>query len=96
MYDDIFEIIKYKVKPTQFALIVLGTPSKKSGHTLFYYSPLRTKERTPSLAVNDDEGITDFGTGRNYDIIDFVSEYEGCSCRTACYRIADLCRYNFT
>lgn len=85
-----FEIIKYKVKPTQFARIVLGNPDKKSGSTLFYYSPLRVKERTPSLAVNDKEGITDFGTGQNYDIISFVSEIEGRSPISACYRIAEL------
>lgn len=94
MKEDIFEIIKFRVKPTQFARIVLGEPNKKSGDTLFYYSPLRIKERTPSLAVNNKKGITDFGIGKNYDIISFVSEYENCSLKKACYRIAEIIGIN--
>lgn len=85
----IFEKVKNAVKPKELAETYLGEPYKKSGNTWFYYSPLRTKERTASLAVNDDEGFTDFGTGRNYDIIGFISEMFNLNARDACLNIAN-------
>lgn len=85
----IFEKVKNAVKPKELAETYLGEPYKKSGNTWFYYSPLRTKERTASLAVNDDEGFTDFGTGRNYDIIGFISEMCDLNARDACLNIAN-------
>lgn len=81
---DIFYEIKQYLKPTRVASYYLGEPRKKSGNTFFYYSPLRTKEKTASLAVNDNKGFTDFGTAKNYDVISFVSEYYRCNLRQAC------------
>lgn len=81
---DIFYEIKQYLKPTRVASHYLGEPRKKSGNTYFYYSPLRIKEKTASLAVNDSKGITDFGTGKNYDVISFVSELYSCNLKQAC------------
>ena len=79
----IFEIVKENITPLQVARKYLGEPSKKAGKTVWYYSPLRAKERTPSMAVNDNKGFTDFGTGKNYDIISFIQEYYNCKPKQA-------------
>lgn len=84
----IFEKVKSIVTPKNLALKILGTPVKRSGNTLFYYSPLRLKEKTPSFAVNDKKGFTDFGTGKNYDIFSFISELYNCNIRKSCDIIA--------
>lgn len=81
---DIFATIKDILKPVQVARYYLGEPKKKNNNTLFYYSPLRVKERTPSLAVNNNKGFTDFGTGKNYDIFSFISELYNCNIRQSC------------
>lgn len=86
--QDKFSYVKSIVKPTDLAKLVLGYPKKKSGSTLYYYSPLRAKERTPSLAVNDKNGITDFGTGTNYDIFSFISALFNCDVNKSCNIIA--------
>ena len=83
-----FRYIKSIVTPKMIALKYIGYPKKNNGNTWFYYSPLRTKERTPSLAVNDKKGITDFGTGKNYDIFSFVSNLFNCNLYKACDIIA--------
>lgn len=85
----IFEKVKNSVKPKELAETYLGEPYKKNGNTWFYYSPLRLKERTASLAVNDNKGFTDFGTGRNYDIISFIAELFNCNLKEACIEIAN-------
>lgn len=85
---DIFAEIKNIVKPKMLALRFLGEPYKKNANTWFYYSPLRAKERTASLAVNNDKGFTDFGTGKNYDIFSFISELYNCNIRKSCDIIA--------
>lgn len=88
----IFEKVKENIKPREIANVYLGEPYKKNGSTWFYYSPLRSKERTASLAVNDNKGFTDFGTGKNYDIISFIAELFNCNTREACIEIAN--RFN--
>ena len=79
----IFEVVKDNITPLQVARKYLGEPSKRMGKTLWYYSPLRAKERTPSMAVNDSKGFTDFGTGKNYDVISFIGEYYNCKPKEA-------------
>lgn len=79
----IFEVVKDNITPLQVARKYLGEPSKRMGKTLWYYSPLRAKERTPSMAVNDNKGFTDFGTGKNYDVISFIQEYYNCKPKEA-------------
>lgn len=79
----IFEVVKDNITPLQVARKYLGEPSKRMGKTLWYYSPLRAKERTPSMAVNDNKGFTDFGTGKNYDVISFIQEYYNCNPKQA-------------
>lgn len=91
---DIFTEVKGLITPKTLALGILGQPIKKNGDTWFYYSPLRVKERTASLAVNDKKGFTDFGTGRNYDIFSFVSELNGCNAKQACDIIIEKFRLN--
>ncbi len=87
---DIFFKVKNIVKTTDIAQAYLNEPIKRSGDTYFYYSPFRTQERTASLAVNDKKQcFTDFGTGKRYDIFDFVSEIENCDLRDACIKIAN-------
>lgn len=86
---DIFARVKGIVTPKAVAQRYLGEPVKMKSNTWFYYSPLRAKERTASLAVNDKKGFTDFGTGENYDIFDFISKLYSCGVRKACYIIAN-------
>ena len=86
----IFEKVKSIVTPKDLALKVLGTPVKRSGNTLFYYSPLRLKEKTPSFAVNDKKGFTDFGVGKNYDIFSFIAELYNCNIKKSCILIANM------
>ena len=87
---DIFTEVKGYVKPKTLALRILGQPIKQNGNTWFYYSPLRVKERTASLAVNDKKGFTDFGTGKNYDIFSFIAELNCCNARQACDIIINM------
>lgn len=75
---DIFKLVKDNITPLEVARRYLGSPNKVTGNTVWYHSPLRKKERTASLAVNDKKGFTDFGTGKNYDIISFIQEYYNC------------------
>ena len=81
---DIFYEVKQYLKPIRVAYHYLGEPKKNMGNTVFYYSPLRAKEKTASLAVNDNKGFTDFGTSKNYDVISFTSEYYHCNLKQAC------------
>ena len=81
---DIFYEIKQYLTPLKVANYYLGEPKRKMNTTVFYYSPLRVKEKTASLAVNDKKGFTDFGTGKNYDVISFISELYHCNLRQAC------------
>lgn len=87
---DIFYKVKNEITPKELMYSLYGEPKKNEGRTWFYYSPLRAKERTASLAVNDEKGFTDFGTGKHYDIISFVAELNGCSQKEACIRIANI------
>lgn len=91
---DIFTEVKGLITPKTLALRYLGQPIKKNGNTWFYYSPLRAKERTASLAVNDKKGFTDFGTGKNYDIFSFIAELNNCNFREACDIIINEFRLN--
>ena len=84
----IFEVVKDNITPLQVARKYLGEPNKITGKTVWYYSPLRVKERTPSMAVNNRKGFTDFGTGKNYDIISFIQEYYNCKPKQAVEIIA--------
>lgn len=68
----IFSEIKTQVKPKQIARYYIGQPAK-TGVTDFYNSPFR-KEKTPSFAVSNTKGFTDFGTGEHYDIIGFIQK----------------------
>lgn len=68
----IFAEVKEQVKPKQAAQYYIGKPAKE-GSTNFYRSPFRN-EKTPSFAVHDKKGLTDFGTGDHHDIISFVQK----------------------
>ena len=69
-----FKLVKELLKPKEVAQKYLGNPNSHSGKYDFYKSPFRLEERTPSFAVSE-RGFYDFGTGKSYDILDFVSEY---------------------
>lgn len=68
----IFNEVKQQVQPKQVARFYIGPPVK-SGTTDFYKSPFR-KEKTPSFAIHDERGLTDFGSGEHYDVISFVQK----------------------
>lgn len=68
----IFSEVKQQVKPKQLTRFYLGKPIK-SGTTDYYLSPFRN-EKTPSFAVHDKRGLTDFGSGEHYDIVSFVQK----------------------
>ena len=70
---DIFYTVKDTLDPRDVVTHYIGNYAQRSGGTLFFYSPFRIKERTPSLAVTE-KYITDFGTNEKYDIISFVSK----------------------
>ena len=69
---DVYEFVKEYVSPKLITNLYLGTEDRVSGDSIIYYSPLRELERTPSLVVNNEKGIHDFGTGEHYDVISFV------------------------
>jgi DNA primase len=83
---NIFLEVKQQVRPKQAAQFYMGHPAK-SGQTDFYYSPFR-KERTPSFAVHDEKGITDFGSGEHFDIVSFVQKLHGITPIEAAKKIA--------
>ena len=60
--------------PKTIVSYYLGKPEKESGDNYIYYSPLRKRENTPSLVVNNEKGIHDFGTDKHYSIISFVRD----------------------
>ena len=72
---NIFSEIKDILKPSDVVTRYLGSPVKVTNNILWYYSPFRLKERTPSFGVNDKKGIHDFGTSEHFDIISFVARY---------------------
>ena len=65
--------IKSNVKISDF-LYQIGIQSvKRSGSELFYHSPIRDSDSTPSFTVNDDKGYWfDHGTGEGGSIIDLA------------------------
>ena len=71
----------------ELVVCYLGPPDKVVGDNYMYYSPFRNKERTPSFCVNDKKGIHDFGTGKHYRKVEFVSLLLEISEREAFYRI---------
>ncbi|MER0439667.1 toprim domain-containing protein [Emticicia sp. W12TSBA100-4] len=51
-------------------------PKNQSGNRLFYHSPFRPAETTPSFAVRPKQNdFIDFATGKGGDIIKFVERY---------------------
>lgn len=72
---NIFSEIKGILKPSDVVTRYLGSPVRVKNNMLWYYSPFRVKERTPSFGVNDKKGIHDFGTSEHFDIISFVARY---------------------
>jgi hypothetical protein len=51
-------------------------PKRQSGNRVFYHSPFRPAERTPSFAVQRKQNdFKDFATGERGDIIEFVGRY---------------------
>ena len=89
-----FDFVKNEISPKTLFLKYFGYPDREKGDTWLYYSMLRTKERTPSLAVNNKKGITDFGTSKHYDIISFIAEYYNCSQSMACDDILEKFGYS--
>jgi hypothetical protein len=67
-----FELVKQIVTPKQVATKYLGSPARW-GNTYMYKSPFRN-EKTPSFAVNDTKGFTDFASGWHSDMFGFVKE----------------------
>jgi hypothetical protein len=83
---------------TDVVMKYLGKPDRIVGDSNLYFSPFRVKEKTPSFSVNDEKGVTDFGTGIHYNQIEFVSELFNISDKEAKQKIVKdfkLDKYNY-